>query len=337
MSRTQTMHEDDIRPRALLEEFFVRLGRDADRLAAKRAHFVSVGCPFCGVPDVETAFEKQGFCYRLCPSCASLFASPRPTPTQLREYVETSEAIEFWSTRFYRETADERRAQIFRPRAARVAAIADQHGLDRRAACADIGAGFGLFLLELAALKRFGRIIAIEPDARLGSVCRAQGFDVVERWIEDLKPDDLSVDVATAFEVLEHVFDPLAFIRAAAGTVRPGRLLFFSTLAASGFDIQTLWEHSRSVSPPQHLNFPSIDGARSLVHRAGLEVVEITTPGQLDVDIVRNRLEADPSLPVPRFARTIAGADNEVRSDFQRFLQRHRLSSHLQCVARRPR
>lgn len=330
------MRENDIRPQALLDEFFAHLQRDAVRLAARRADFVEVPCPFCAAGTVRSAFEKEGFRYVECDGCASLYASPRPTPALLREYLETSEAVQFWSTHFYRETADARRAQMFRPRAARIASLADQYGLDAQAVCADIGAGYGLFLLELAELRRFGHLLAVEPDARLAGVCRGHGFDVVEKWVEDLQPGDVAADLGAAFEVLEHVFDPLAFLQASARTVKPGGLLFFSTLACTGFDIQVLWEHSRSVSPPQHLNFPSVDGARRLMERAGLQMVEISTPGQLDVDIVRNRIHAHPELPVPRFARTIAAADESARQALQQVLREHRLSSHIQCVARRP-
>jgi SAM-dependent methyltransferase len=330
------MREDDIRPKPLLDEFFVRLRRDAERVAARRADFVAVPCPFCGDARAASAFEKEGFRYAECAECGSLYASPRPTPDLLRGYLETSEAVEFWSTQFYRQTEAARREQMFRPRAARIAALANRYGLPADATCADIGAGYGLFALELAAVGRFARLVAVEPDARLASICRDHGFEVVEKWVEDLTHQDVRAHLATAFEVLEHVYDPLTFLRASSNAVTAGGLLFFSTLAASGFDIQVLWEHSRSVSPPQHLNFPTVAGLERLVARAGLEVVEITTPGQLDVDIVRNRLLAHPDLTVPRFARTLAAADETARNAFQQVLREHRLSSHVQCVARVP-
>jgi len=332
---TPVMREHDIRPKALLDEFFVRLRRDAERLAQKSGAFVDVPCPFCGEARPDVAFDKQSFRYCECRHCRSLYASPRPTEALLREYLETSEAVAFWSTHFYRETAEARRVQMFRPRAERIVAIADQYGLAPTAVCADVGAGYGLFLLELQTLGRFGRLLAVEPDSRLAAVCRSQGFEVIEQWIEDAAPGAVAADMVTAFEVLEHVYDPLVFLRACSRAVRPGHLLFFSTLAATGFDIQTLWENSRSVSPPQHLNFPSVPGAQRLIERAGLEVVEITTPGHLDVDIVRNRLDDDASLPASRFARSIVTADSDTRIAFQRFLQQHRLSSHVHCVARR--
>ena len=329
------MREDDIRPKPLLDEFFVRLARDAERLARKRREFVEVPCPFCAAAATRSAFEKQGFRYAECDECGSLYATPRPTPELLREYVETSEAVAFWSSHFYKETAEARREKMFRPRAERIATLADTYGIPPTASCADIGAGYGLFALELTARTRFANILAIEPDASLADICRGHGFRVIDKWVEDVRSGEVDADIATAFEVIEHVFEPLAFLRAAARVVRPGGFLFFSTLAASGYDIQMLWEHSRSVTPPQHLNFPTIAGAERLIARAGLEPIEITTPGQLDVDIVRNRLAAEPSLPVPRFARTLSAASDETRQAFQQVLREQRFSSHLQCLARR--
>ena len=330
------MKEADIRPQALLDEFFRRLKHDADRLAKKRPQFAAVDCPFCGGAEANHAFEKDGFPYAECRVCASLFASPRPTAEALAEYARTSEAVEYWSTHFYRQTADARRVQMFRPRAVLAADLVRRELVPAQGRFADIGAGYGLFLDEVRARGAFREITGIEPDARLAAICRDAGFAVVERPVEDIPEGTLSVDLATAFEVIEHVFDPLAFLRASARILAPGGLLLFTTLTVSGFDIQVLWDASRSVSPPQHLNFGSILGMERLIARAGLEQVSVTTPGRLDVDIVRNRLLAEPSLPLPRFAATVARADEPARAAFQQFLAEHRMSSHVQCIARKP-
>lgn len=330
------MRESDIRPKPLLDEFFRKLKNDADRLVRKRPEFVDVDCPICGGDDLSPSFEKDGFPYVECRECGSLFASPRPTQRLLADYAAHSEAVEFWSTHFYRETADARRAQMFRPRAVLVADLVRRELVPPRARFVDIGAGYGLFLQEVRDLTSFDEIIGIEPDPRLAAVCREAGFEVIEQAIEDIPPGSLQADLATAFEVVEHVFDPLTFLRACAGVLKPGGVLLFTTLTVSGFDLQVLWESSRSITPPQHLNFPSVDGIERLIKRAGLEPVAVTTPGRLDVDIVRNRLQAEPALLLPRFARSIALAPEPVRAAFQQFLSENRLSSHIQCLARKP-
>ncbi len=330
------MREDDIRPKALLDEFFARLKRDADRLALKRTAFVEVPCGFCTGSRREVAFEKEGFDYCRCLECGSLYVSPRPTIDLLREYMDTSEAVAFWSSHFYKETAAARRAQMFRPRAQVCRDMANRHLGDRPLRFADVGAGYGLFLAELRDAVPLWSLMAIEPDARLAAICRDQGFATVERWVEDIADRELDLDFVSAFEVLEHVYDPVAFLTACRRLLRPGGYALVTTLSISGFDLQVLGRRSRSISPPQHLNFPAVAALPAFAAHAGFEIVTVETPGQLDLDIVRNVLEADSSVDVPAFARVLAAADDDVRQSFQAFLVSQRMSSHLRCLLRRP-
>lgn len=324
------MKEHDIRPADLLDEFFRLLKRDAERLAASSAQFVKVPCPFCGGSGAEPTFTKDGYRYVLCDTCRSLFVSPRPTEAALADYAERSEAVRFWSTHFYRQTAAARREKMFRPRAALAASLLTNRG----GRVVDVGAGYGLFLQELRALG-LADVVGIEPDARLAGICREEGFEVIERWVEQLEPGLVQADLATCFEVIEHAFDPLSFLQGCARTLRPGGLLLLTTLTSGGFDLQVLWERSRSITPPQHINFPSLDGMRRLAGRAGLVVKELSTPGELDVDIVRNVLLADPEVPVAPAIRSLVLGDEAQRAELQVLLRRHGLSSHLRCVLRR--
>ena len=103
--------------------------------------------------------------------------------------------------------------------------------------------------------------------------------------------------------------------------VKPGGYLFISTLCVDGFDLQVLWDKSSQISPPHHINFHSIKGFEKLFERAGLTDVKISTPGQLDVDIVKNFImSSDESvLQNNRFLKSILDSDN--KSDkFQAFL-----------------
>lgn len=331
-----SMRESDIRPKVLFDEFSVRLRRDAARLAKKRAEFVEVQCGFCARSRRDLAFEKEGFAYCRCLDCGSLFVSPRPTIELLREYMDTSEAVAFWSSHFYRETAAARRAQMFRPRARVCREIADRHLGDRALRFADVGAGYGLFLSELREAAPSWSLTAIEPDARLAGICREQGFETVERWVEDIADRELDVDFVSAFEVLEHVYDPIAFMTACRRLLRPGGYALVTTLTISGFDLQILGHRSRSITPPQHLNFPAVSAVPAMAAHAGLEVIDVSTPGILDVDIVRNIVQADPAVEVPAFVRMLVNAGEETRQSFQAFLVAQRMSSHVRCLLRRP-
>jgi hypothetical protein len=135
--------------------------------------------------------------------------------------------------------------------------------------------------------------------------------------------------------VLEHVYDPIAFLVAIRKLLSPGGLMIATTLTASGFDIQVLWEGSKSVHPPHHINLLSIAGMSKLIERADLRLVALTTPGQLDIDIVANAVAENPASSVPRFVSQLLGAGDDARSAFQDFLSNYRLSSHIRVIAAR--
>lgn len=181
-----------------------------------------------------------------------------------------------------------------------------------------------------------GNPLAVEPSESFARECRAKGFDVIENIVENVQGYDDHADLVACFEVLEHVYAPLDFVRVLGRLVRPGGYVFLSTLGVDGFDIQMLWERSNSIFPPHHINFLSVAGFKRLFTRAGLEDVEVTTPGQLDVDIVRNAIGREPGLfDGHRFLRNVL-ANEDHAAAFQRFLADNRLSSHIWVIGRKP-
>ena len=111
--------------------------------------------------------------------------------------------------------------------------------------------------------------------------------------------------------------------------------MVLTTQTVTGFDIQVLWEKSKSVAPPQHINLLSVDGLRRLAERVGFRVVTLSTPGVLDVDIVQNAMGGSPAPELPRFVRTLLAQSDATREAFQVFLRERGLSSHVRLVAER--
>jgi len=99
-----------------------------------------------------------------------------------------------------------------------------------------------------------------------------------------------------------------------------------------------LWKIGTHFYPPSHLVYFRKSTIHYLIERAGLMIEEITTPGQLDVDIVRNRVNSDPAA-LKRLGAYLATRitekseeSNEFRSVFQSFLSDNGLSSHMMIV-----
>jgi hypothetical protein len=136
-------------------------------------------------------------------------------------------------------------------------------------------------------------------------------------------------------EILDQVFSPEDELRRIRSVLPEGGLLVLTARNASGFDLAVLGPRAPYVYVPEHLNLLSERGLRSVLARTGFELVECSTPGQLDVQFVAETLRADPGFEVPAFVRQLVmERDEPAHEDFQHFLQKHGLSSHLRAAAR---
>ena len=152
----------------------------------------------------------------------------------------------------------------------------------------------------------------------------------------DSRPDRVvPAQAAVLLESLDRVDDPEALLRGVAQRLEPGGLLFVTALVASGFDMAILGVQNRYLYPPDRVNCFSVQGLERLIRRLGFVPLEVSTPGVLDVGIVRAHLEYDPTVSLSRFEWQIVQADDEAREAFQTFLQQQGLSSFARIVARR--
>jgi len=329
------MKESDIRPQDLFNRYLELSRKDIGRFFSDQSKFVDVPCPACLSERHEPGMKKLGFRYLTCLDCSSLYLSPRPTVAMFDDYYQEAESVKFWGTDFFKATSEARRERMFKPRAQMVEQWAAKLGMDGSDSFADVGSGYGIFLEEISNLNRFGNVVGVEPAPNLAEICREKGFGISEKLVEEVQDGEIEASFASAFEVIEHPFDPAEFLNGVHRLLKPDGMFLFTTLTISGFDMQVLWEHSKSIYPPHHINLMSVSGIKTLVERSGFEIAELSTPGQLDVDIIRNIVTENPEIELNRFAHHMAfGVSDEVRAAFQSFLQAQNLSSHIRVIAR---
>jgi 2-polyprenyl-3-methyl-5-hydroxy-6-metoxy-1,4-benzoquinol methylase len=111
----------------------------------------------------------------------------------------------------------------------------------------DIGCGAGDFLLQAvnSGIKNAEGIDATPSSVEL---CRSKGLNVCCKRIEDLS--DSKYDAVVSFHCLEHVADPLEFVRQALHLLKPGGVLLIST-PYSPQVIEYFWFHPLN-HPPHH-------------------------------------------------------------------------------------
>jgi SAM-dependent methyltransferase len=152
----------------------------------------------------------------------------------------------------------------------------------------EIGCGTGNVL---GSLGRFGESVGVELDAELREVGRAAGLDIRPGSL----PDDIPIadgwaDAVLLLDVIEHLDDDLASLRAAARFVRPGGLVVVTVPAYawlwSAHDValghrrrytmgglhrvmETAGFHVKRLSYFNSVLFPAIAGVRLLKRLTG--------------------------------------------------------------------
>ena len=324
------MKEEEIRPRKIFDEYLRLAALDADKYFGGTPRR-DVLCPACG-SDGNYAFNKHGFSYQECPACRTLFVSPRPCAETFYRYYKESDSAQFFATTFYKETAEARREKLWRPKALFVNEKLKRYGADRHSLI-DIGGGYGIFAEEYRRIT--GRpVTVIEPGPELADTCRRKGFPVIESFLEKVTGDQLPAGpkAFVSFELFEHLHDPGIFLEHLHSLMSSGDIFIFTTLSGTGVDIQALWEDSKSISL-QHLNLFNPKSIQMLIEQTGLSVLEVTTPGKLDIDILYNNR----SLIKDRFWKTFVDQTTETeRQTWQDFIARNGWSSHMSVVCRCP-
>lgn len=322
------MKEYEIRPKKLYTKYLELVEKDVLKSFENGSARETISCVACGaVENAKHEFYKNGFEYQSCKKCQTLFLNPRPSLEQFENFYRYSDSSKYWATVFYPAIAEVRREKIFQKRVLDLKKFACEYSLEINSII-DVGAGYGIFLEEWLAQNPKNQLLAIEPSVELANVCRDKHIPVIQTTLEDAEIDKVA-DLVTCFEVLEHVFNPLQFLQKMVSLVKPGGLVFISTLGIDGFDLQILWNKSKQISPPYHINFMSTVGFELLFKMAGLENVKLITPGQLDVDIVFNAIKEDDAvLAHDRFLRGYMN-DEGSRLALQDFLVRTKRSSHV--------
>ena len=145
----------------------------------------------------------------------------------------------------------------------------------------DVGCGAGLLTEPLARLG--ATVTGIDAAAELVEVARehaaAQGLEIDYRG-GDVQGLDGKFDLVTAMEVIEHVADPAAFLKALAARLAPGGLLVLSTPNATSWSkllMITIGEGLGRIPRGTHdfAKFIAPDRMTQLLTEAGLKCVDV--------------------------------------------------------------
>lgn len=330
----QEVSEFDLKPLAAVTQWHELVEVEITRRWADRSGWSRISWPTCKVEEETPAFERHGFAYVESRVCGSLYAPLRPSEDDLWAWYRIAAPAKFWREKLLPASDSARRESIIRPRAEWVLdGIAEYVPFARR--LIDVSTN-GRVLIDLLCEENPG----LQQIVAAGVTADLEGEPTTRVEVQPTRVADLSrhgaVDVIVAIDALDRAADLGALIRAFEQSLAPGGVVFATVPVASGFEIQALWERSSSVLPPDKLNLPSVQGLQLLFAAPTWELLELSTPGMFDVEMVRRAILSAPDAPCPRIVRALVeGTDIVGRTAFVEFLQSQRKASFARLVARK--
>jgi len=326
------MKESDIRDSNILKKYQKLVDEDVRKFFYNKKDFKDINYKSWGCKKVKKIFEKKRFKYYQCSHTKTIFANPRPKPELLEKFYSKTKSSTYWLNKFFLPKLEARRNKIAKPRADFFSKNFAQYKKKR---ILDIGAGLGIFLLELKKKWPNANLFALEPSKLMADKCRSYKIKVFETTVEKMNASKKKFDAITCFELFEHLYDPKYFLKKIYKLLNKNGIFYFTTLNGMGFDIQMLGKNSNSVYPPYHINFFNPNSIELLLKKVGFNVLSIDTPGKLDLSIVENNSFLLAGQKKVFFNNFIKNSSKKYKEQFQKYLQLNKLSSHMRIVVRK--
>ncbi|MCH8209353.1 MAG: class I SAM-dependent methyltransferase [Nitrospinae bacterium] len=326
----EEIFQSDLRPLEKYTEYEELLREDAlTFLQGNDSAWEMRPCPGCGKGDLPDSFIKDSFNYKKCPGCLSIFVSPIPKQEILGKLRSEGKGTAFRKKMFEETLSITRYQHILLEQLQWITMTLDELGVSAMKYF-DFYSNDSGWMKLVSEKEKFESLVSISPQEPLDACNEIPGVDITSDFRIQGK-----AEIVSAFGVLDKVSDPLGLLNKMVDHLAGNGVLFIST-TTSGFEYQILGEKAPSLIPLDRLTLFSIEAIKNLLEKRGLEVIEMSTPGRLDVEMVNGYFKGKTSSETHAFwDYFFTLGDHQAFADLQTFLQKHRLSSHLRLSTKR--
>lgn len=330
----QEISEFEIKPYNALTRWRDLVESEIARRWSSQSSWIRVNCPACSNEDAVPAFDRYCFFYEECPACGSLYAQLRPNEDELWSWYRESEPARFWREEILPASEEARRDKITRTRADWIL-----DGIAEYTPSAQRLVDFsyhGRGLIDLLVAENTGFIDVVAA----GMTADIEGVSTSHILVQPTRMNDLHqhkpADVVVAIDTFDRASNMNELVHTLKDLLAPGGVIFATVPVASGFEVQTLWEKSPTIIPPDKMNLPTVEGLKKLFNAPAWDLLELSTPGMFDVETVRRAIVAEPNETWPRAVRALVEhTDTTGRTALVELLQSQCLTSFARLVARK--
>ncbi len=134
----------------------------------------------------------------------------------------------------------------------------------------EVGCGYGYLLDE--ARPYFDHRVGTEFSLDGAEIARATGAEVFVGGIEQISAER-KFDTVFAIQVIEHVYQPLAFVKQLINHTQPGGHIIIATPDIGGVLRKAMGRHWPSFKVPEHVGYFDFRTLSRLMEKAGLSDV----------------------------------------------------------------
>ena len=136
----------------------------------------------------------------------------------------------------------------------------------------DVGCGNGDFLAN--ARDAGWDVVGVDPDPKAVAAAKQRGLDASVGSVELYAGEPGRFDAISLSHVLEHLHEPLPFIRAVHRLLKPGGVLFIDTPNIEGRGARRWGRNWRGLETPRHLVLFSRQGLVGMLQAGGFANIE---------------------------------------------------------------
>lgn len=253
-------------------------------------------CPLCGNDAPQPAYRFDPFAIVLCTQCGVHYLSPRLTEQAMQQHYAQDSYFEQGSVGYASYSEQEK--------ALRLTFRRFLHNLQRSSltggALLEIGCGYGYLLDE--AKPYFATRVG--TDFSSGAVAKSrQVADQVYHGGVDAVPHGRQFDCIIAANVLEHTYQPVAFLQTLAARLRPGGSLVIACPNMDSILRLLMGKRWPSFKLPEHtLYFNKHTLARALGQAGLSNVTPLPFPHAFSLSLIAGKF----GVSLPSFLRNIA-------------------------------
>jgi len=235
-------------------------------------------CNLCGsdksklLIDLSRAKDSKIRDFRIvqCEQCGLIYLNPRPIEENMASFYPQS------YDPFKKKPIEEENSKLLRwvrrKKYEKMSRIIESHFNQSKGALLDVGCSTGLFLNHMA--QRGWSVTGVEPNFQAAQYAKNRfGLNVLNDTIESASLPETAFDVITYWDVMEHVYDPMAVFSKTNQLLKDNGLLLINFPPEESFARNKFKDSWIGYDPPRHLYIFSRETMKAYLVKNGFEVL----------------------------------------------------------------